>query len=128
MKTIPLCEYATTKTYLTSTETYWSVLYACKNSRTKKSKVFMLVTIINTYCLLDSNTREYAGGSFLKNVSEFLQDYSYMQSHPNTCSTQKPTNGYLWNLILQNFTNITTALQYSLRKCYSNNHCTQIPK
>jgi hypothetical protein len=48
---------------------------------------------MNTYRLLDNNTRENAGGSFLKNVSEFLQDY--MQSHPNSSSTQESPNGYL---------------------------------
>lgn len=75
MKIITLREHATTKTYLTSTTTYLSVLYAWKNLRTKKSKVLKLVTIMHTYHLLDSNTRENAGGSFLENVSEFLQDY-----------------------------------------------------
>lgn len=51
----------------------------------------MLDTIMNTYHLLDSNTREYAGGSFPKSDSEFLQDYK--QSPPNSSSTQESPNG-----------------------------------
>jgi hypothetical protein len=64
----------------------------CMHGRTQE-QVLMLVTIMHTYHLLDSNTRENAGGSFLKNVSEFLQDY--MQSHPSSSSTQESPNGYL---------------------------------